>query len=438
MNLKIKRSILALILVPLYILGFIALSQLDRSEFSNIISVYALVFIIYFIAVKYKLRYSLLTALILFAGTRIPFFFDLPHLTDDFYRFLWDGMLLNEGLNPIGRIPVEQHINNFKDVAFAEMLLANMNSPGYASVYPTFHQAFFGFAYFFAGSELLTGVNMMRAFIITFEMFFFIFILLRGRNKEHIYIYAYLLNPLVILEGVGNVHFEAIMLPFLAIALIDFSPRRYLRSAVPFTAAILMKINPILLAPMLVFKSKPKFRFYFIISTLFMLFVFMGMMEPWTFFNDFDKGLGLYFGTFEFNGSIYYALRELIQVFIGYNPISYLAPALAVLSAVLIVAVSWKWRRANIFELALVVFLIYYLLAATVHPWYLIPIVYLAIRSGRTYLLIWSFTAIFSYSHYLGEMGPKWILIILEYGLLAIGIILETRRRKWLQDALRG
>lgn len=435
---KIQRSILALILVPLYILGFIVLSQIDRSEFSNLITIYALVFIIYFIAVKQKLRYSLLTALVLFVGTRIPFFFDLPQLSDDFYRFLWDGMLLNEGLNPIGRIPIEQHINNFKDVAFAEMLLTNMNSAGYASIYPTFHQAFFGFAYFFAGHELLTGVNMMRAFIITFEVFFFLAILLRGRNKEHTYIYAYLLNPLVIVEGVGNIHFEAIMLPFLALALIDFMPKRYLSSALPFTSAILVKLNPLILAPMLVFKTRPKVRFYFIMITLFMLFVFLGMMEPWTLFKDFDKGLGLYFGTFEFNGSIYYALREIIWGFIGYNPIAYLAPALAVLSLILIIAVSWKWRRANIFELALVIFLIYYLLASTVHPWYLIPIVYLAIRSDRTYILIWSFTAIFSYSHYLGEIGPKWIYIILEYALLAIGIILETRRRKWLQDALRG
>lgn len=435
---KVQRSIVALILVPLYILGFIVLSQIERHDFSNLISIYTLVFIIYFVAVKYKFRYSLFTALILFAGTRIPFFFDLPQLSDDFYRFVWDGMLLNEGLNPIGRIPINQHINNFKDVAFAEMLLGKMNSPGYASVYPTLHQAFFGFAYFFAGSELLTGVNMMRAFIITIEVFFFLAILLRGRDKEHTYIYAYLLNPLVIVEGVGNVHFEAIMLPFLALALIDFSPKRYLRSAVPFTTSVLVKLNPLILAPMLVFKTRPNYRFYFIISTLFMLFVFLGMMEPWTLFKDFDKGLGLYFGTFEFNGSIYYALREIIELFTGYNPIQYLAPALAFLSFALIMAVSWKWRKANVFELALVLFLIYYLLTATVHPWYIIPIVYLAIRSGRTYILIWSFAAIFSYSHYLDEISPKWIYILLEYGLLATGIVLEGRRRKWLQDALRG
>ena len=435
---KNQRSIVALILLPLYILGFIILSQIDRSEFSNLITIYAIVFIIYFIAVKYKLRYGLFAALILFAGTRIPFFFELPQLSDDFYRFLWDGMLLNEGLNPIGRIPIEQHINNFKDVAFAEMLLTKMNSPGYASVYPTFHQAFFGFAYFFAGHELLTGVNMMRAFIVTFELFFFLAILLRGRNKEHTYIYAYLLNPLVIVEGVGNIHFEAIMLPLMAIALIDFSPKRYLRSGVPFASAILVKLTPLILAPILVFKSSPKIRFYFIITTLFMLFVFLGMMEPWTLFKDFDKGLGLYFGTFEFNGSVYYVLRGITQAFTGYNPIAYLAPTLAVLSFAIIITVSWKWRKASIFELALVVFIIYYLLASTVHPWYLIPIVYLAIRTGRTYILIWSFAVIFSYSHYSGEIGPKWIYIILEYTLLALGIILEARRRKWLQDALRG
>lgn len=435
---RVQRSIVALILVPLYILGFIVLSQTERSDFSNLITIYALIFIIYFVAVKYKLRYSLVTALILFVGTRIPFFFDLPQLSDDFYRFIWDGMLLNEGLNPIGRIPIEQHINNFKDVAFAEMLLSNMNSPGYASVYPTFHQVFFGFAYFFAGNELLTGVNMMRAFIIIVELFFFLAILLRGRNKEHVFIYAYLLNPLVIVEGIGNVHFEAVMLPFLALALIDFAPKRFLRSSVPFTSAVLVKLNPLVLAPMLVFKTMPKQRFYFIMSSLFMLFVFLGMMQPWTLFKDFDKGMGLYFGTFEFNGSVYYALREIIGALVGYNPIAYLAPILAVITFILIITVSWKWRKADIFELSLVIFLIFFLLAPTVHPWYIIPVVFLAIRSGRTYILIWSFAAMFSYSHYIGDIGPKWFFIILEYDLLAAAIILESRRRKWLQFALRG
>ena len=435
---KLERSKLALLLAPIYILGFIALTGIERSNFSFLLTVYSALFAIYFFAVKFKLRYSLITAILLFAGTRIPFFFDLPQLSDDFYRFIWDGMLLNEGLNPIGRVPSAQNIYNFKDTAFAEMLLENMNSPNYSSVYPTFHQLFFGLAYFFSGSDLLAGVNVMRAFIVIFEFTFFLVLLLRGQNKEQNFVYGYLLNPLVIVEGVGNLHFEAIMLPWIAITLIDFSRTRYFRVAVPWAVAILVKLTPLIMAPMLIFRIEPKIRFYFIMTSLFILFVFLGMLQPWALFTDFGNGLGLYFGSFEFNASIYYILREIFTYYLSYNPIAVLAPALALIAFGLIVAASWFGRKANIFELALVVFLIYLLLSTTVHPWYIIPVVYLAIRARREYILIWSFTAILSYTHYMGEVGPKWIYLTVEYGLLGLAIFMESMRKKWLQPELRG
>ena len=435
---NLERSKLAILLAPFYILGFIAISGIERSNFSFLLTVYSALFAMYFIAIKYKLRYGLITAILLFTGTRIPFFFDLPLLSDDFYRFIWDGMLLNEGLNPIGRIPSAQNIYDFKDPVFAEMLLEAMNSPDYASVYPTFHQLFFGLAYFFSGSDVLGGVNVMRAFIVISEFTFFLVLLLRGKNKEQIFVYGYLLNPLVIVEGVGNLHFEAIMLPWIAMALIDFSKTRYLRVAVPWSVSILVKLTPLILSPMFIFKTEPKVRFYFIMTSLFILFVFLGMLQPWSLFTDFSNGLGLYFGSFEFNASIYYVLRELIIPIMGYNPIDVLAPVLAFAAFGLIVAISWFGRKANIFELALVVFLIYLLFSTTVHPWYIIPVVYLALRARREYILIWSFTAILSYTHYVGELGPKWIYLSIEYGLLAVAIFMESMRKKWLQPEFRG
>lgn len=122
----------------------------------------------------------------------------------------------------------------------------------------------------------------------------------------------------------------------------------------------------------------------------------------------------------------------------GYNPIDVLAPVLAFAAFGLIVAISWFGRKANIFELALVVFLIYLLFSTTVHPWYIIPVVYLALRARREYILIWSFTAILSYTHYVGELGPKWIYLSIEYGLLAVAIFMESMRKKWLQPEFRG
>lgn len=432
------RNKLGLILIPVYLALFAGISTYSYHNFPIFLGLISAAFITYFIAIKYKIRYRLSLALLLLIGTRIPFFFDLPHLSDDFYRFIWDGMLLFNGLNPIGRIPVNQMVNNFNDPGFANVLLSNMNSANYASVYPPFHQIIFGVSYFLAGSNILQGVNTMRAIVMALELLTFVILLVRRPTKEQNYFFAYLLNPLVIVEGVGNIHFEAVALPFLALALIDYSKKWYLRSAIPWAGSILVKLRAAILAPMFFFRFPKRKRLPFAIATFITLFIFFSMFEEWLIFSNADKGIGLYFTNFEFNASLYYLIRNILEPLVGYNPIAILAPVLAIIALVGIVFISYKRRHADIFELSLAVYLIFLLFATTVHPWYIIPVVYLAIRSGRQYILIWSFVAFLSYSRYLGDGEPKWIFITIEYLVLFGAIFMEGYRRKWLQPAFRG
>ncbi len=432
------RNRFGLILIPIYIALFAGISTYSYSNFPVFLSLIAAAFITYFLAIKYKIKYVLPLALLLIIGTRIPFFFNLPQLSDDFYRFIWDGMLLFNGLNPIGRIPVDQVVNNFNDPGFANLLIANMNSANYASVYPPFHQMIFGLSYVLAGSNLLQGVNTMRAIISTLELLTFVILLVRRPTKEQNYFFAYLLNPLVIVEGVGNIHFEAVALPFMAIALIDYSKKWYLRSAIPWAGSILVKLRAAILAPVFFFRFPKRKRLPFVIATSITLCVFFGMFEEWRIFSNADKGIGLYFTNFEFNASLYYLIRNALEPIVGYNPIAILSPVLAIIAFVSIVFISYKRRNSDIFELGLVVYLIFLLLATTVHPWYIIPVVYLAIRTGRQYILIWSFVAFLSYTRYLGDGEPKWIFLAIEYTVLFGAIFMEGRRRKWLQPAFRG
>ena len=432
------RNKLGLILIPIYLALFAVISTYSYKEYPVFLLLIIATFAIYFLALHYKIKFPLTAAVILLLGTRIPFFFNLPQLSDDFYRFIWDGMLLNNGINPIGQIPVDQIINNFKDPGFANLLLANMNSAHYASVYPPFHQIIFGIAYLLSGSNLLSGVNTMRAIVVLIELLAFLILLVRRQTNEQNYLFAYLLNPLVIVEGVGNVHFEAVLLPFLAMALIDFSKKWYLRSAIPWAGSILVKLRSAILAPVFFFRFPRRKRLPFAISVFITLFVFFGMFEQWSMFSNADKGIGLYFNNFEFNASFYYLISNGIEFLIGYNPIAFVAPVLALVAFVSILMISYRRRNSNIFELSLVVYIMFLLLSTTVHPWYIIPVTYLAIRSGRTYIIIWALAAFLSYSRYLGDGEPKWIFISIEYLLLFGAIFMEGRRRKWLQPEFRG
>jgi len=425
------------VLTVLYVVLYSIIGTIHRDQFGVLFGVYTVLFGIFFYGMTQRYQYPIYQYVIVFLLVRIPFFFNLPELSDDFYRFLWDGMLLNEGLNSWGRIPAAEELMNFKNPEFARILYENMNSARYASVYPSINQIFFGIAYFLGGNSLLSGVNIMRAGILLVEISFYFFMVFRN-PKDRRAASVYLLCPLTVIEGVGNLHFEAMAVPLMGIALSEFVPTRYFRVAIPWSVSVATKLVPLILGPLLFFKFPRNRRYRFLIVSIVAIFLLLGISQPWNSMNNMQQGLGLYFQSFEFNASIYYLIRNLLQPALGYNPIAAIGPVLGIIAAVLIFLVSYYKRKANIMELALVVFLVYYLLSTTVHPWYLLPVVFFSLGSGRYYILVWAYLVWLSYTHYLGELGPKWWAILIEYSGLTAAIILEAKKKNWLQPAFRG
>lgn len=433
MKLNSRFFVLTIIYIALY--SFI--STLGRDQFGLLFTVYTVLFGMFFYGMVKRYQYYVYQYVIVFLVLRIPFFFNLPELSDDFYRFLWDGMLLNEGINPWGRIPIKEELVNFRNPEMARTLLENMNSAAYASVYPSVNQIFFGIAYFFAGNSILNGVNVIRAGIVLVELSFYLFMVFRN-PKERRVSSVYLLCPLTIIEGVGNLHFEAVAVPLMAIALSEFVPSRYFRVAIPWSVSVATKLLPLILGPMLFYKFPKRRRYSFLIVSSISIFLLLALIQPWASLSNLGSGLGLYFRNFEFNASIYYLVRVLLEPAMGYNPIAYIGPALGIIAAIIILFISYTRRKANIMELGLVIFTIYYLFSTTVHPWYLLPVVFFALCSGRVFILVWAYAVWLSYTHYLGDLGPKWWALLIEYGLLAAAIVMETRKKKWLQPAFLG
>ncbi|HKL02147.1 MAG TPA: hypothetical protein VJ911_00675, partial [Cryomorphaceae bacterium] len=277
-------------LAVLFIIGFIWISGVPRDSFFELLVLFTLLFSIYSAGLIWRVEFSPWAIVGLFLLVRIPFFFHLPLLSDDFYRFLWDGMLINEGFLPWGRVPVQEKLYNFNDPNFARLLLANMNSSEYASVYPTFNQLIFGVSYFLSGPYLKTGVNIMRSFFVLTELAFLILLYLRSPKKIR-HIVAYLLNPLVVIEGVGNLHFEAFLVPFLAYALLVFDFKKYRHAAILWGSAILVKLTPLILAPALFFKTQRPQRLAFLGVSVAVVCFFMAMVQPWSASGGLENGL---------------------------------------------------------------------------------------------------------------------------------------------------
>jgi hypothetical protein len=397
-------------------------------------AIYTLLFVVYGgMWERIKLVESMPLILMVLA-VRLPFFFNLPALSDDFYRFLWDGMLLTQGVNPFAMVPDMVELSQLNDPDFARTLLDGMNSRQYTSVYPTIHQVFFAGGYALSGNDLLQGVNVMRLGMLAVELVFLWTLISRGNLAKGVAA-AYLLNPLVVVEGIGNLHFEAIVLPLLVWGVLYLSDKHPGKAAWFWVGSVLVKLTPLLLAPYFWFRATRRDRLVFFGISAGLLVVGLAWMWPVAKALMQGDGIGLYFKTFEFNASVYYLLSALLGWFVGYNPIGMLGPAMAVFAGMAIVAVSYRSRHSGPWEALLLIYLIYYLLATTVHPWYLIPLVFFAIAARRPLLLVWSFGVWFSYAHYIDPLGPKWIWISMEYALLLAALIAETRKKRWFQPS---
>ena len=129
--------LLVITLLTYYFLGF----EVSRSEFPMLMTGFTLVFICYIVlAFKTSPAFFRLTLVlaILSRTILIPTF---PELSDDYFRFIWDGYLTAQGFNPFDFKPMDyiQHVGEsdfFKmDIPKLKLSLVFLSIPSGASIF---------------------------------------------------------------------------------------------------------------------------------------------------------------------------------------------------------------------------------------------------------------------------------------------------------------
>lgn len=205
---------------------------------------------LYAIAVVIVLRAQLpklSLALILAAAIlmRLLLLFSPPFLSTDLYRYVWDGMVQNEGINPYRYRPDAPALAHLRD----RTIYPGINRKDTArTIYPPFAEAVYALAARL--SPTLLGMKaMMTAFDIT-AIVALLFLLRRaGRPLAHILVYAW--QPLPIWEFAGNGHVDAIVAGAVALALLASAVRRPAAAAAALAASLLAKFLPGVLLPAL-------------------------------------------------------------------------------------------------------------------------------------------------------------------------------------------
>lgn len=298
-------------------------------------------------------------------------------LSDDAYRYVWDGMAVLDGVNPYATRPENRPLE--EDDSW---LRGRLNSPAYHSVYPPVSQAAFvpmAMAYRSAGGGEAGWQRASLALKGIFGAAELLALWLLSRRAGRRAFAAYALLPLVVIDGFAQPHTDTLLVLALVAAACG-SPGAGRLALVGMAGWT--KLWPWALAAA---RGVVRSRGLAPAATGVLLgMIGLPLMQPGA-WRGLTGSLDLYVRWFEFYAGPYYALKSLGVALTGADPSKALGPALrnvfACVAAILLVASHGRRWPFQTTALALSAALL--LTATTVHPWYLLaPIALLAMHDA--------------------------------------------------------
>ena len=298
-----------------------------------------------------------------------------PSVTDDTYRYIWDGWVQLDGANPYALQPEEWMASVGATVSERyQDLYDRLNSTTYFSVYPPVSQLIFALG---AGVDAVLGGpgNVLQSYYAIKAAFLAIELsgvacLAQMVSSRTFVLYAW--SPLVVLETAGQGHTEAAVVAFLVIAMWAVRKQRAWISSVALAGATMVKLFPVLLFPLL----WRRFRWAGIVPGVLVMGLlsvpYAALFVPYHVMTS----LNLYVQLFEFFAGPYFAIKHMLLAVVGTDFSKVIGPVFRVvfLAGVPVVYVLDAWRKWRIERSTLWILGGFLVLSTTVHPWYLMSV----------------------------------------------------------------
>jgi hypothetical protein len=344
-------------------------------------------------------------------------------LSKDMYRYIWDGRVQQNGINPYRYPPGALELENLRD----DQIFPNINRKDYPTLYPAGAQVFFRIFYMLAGDSVSGYKGIMVFFDILTLLVLTALLQTWGLNLSRIIVYAW--NPLAIFEIAYSGHLEGLTVFLMAAAFYLYAIHKKIPAIIMLALSAAVKMYPaLLLAAFLNRGDRIKGLMAFSATLMLLYLPFSGagskmagflpvyLKDPYESFN-----LGLKYLLMGLIPGLDYYLLSLLFII-----------ALAI--AGLIVFLKEK-KDTEAFRYAYILTgLLMILMPASLHPWYVILIIpFLTIYPNPAWLLF-TCTVTLSYLKYTSPQGimPAWVLLT-EYlplfALLAAGYMLKRHRR---------
>lgn len=298
---------------------------------------------------------------------RLLFLVRPPELSDDVYRYLWDGLTTLGGANPFALAPAAVHPAG----AALAWLRPLVNHPDLVTIYPPAAQLLF------AGGAALGGtVFGLKALFAVLDLGACALLLRvlsdRGLPAWRAALYAW--HPLPVFEIAGSGHVDGVGLAFFVLALALLGPgaglRRTAGAGGALAAAVLTKLFPLVWAPGLVALAGRRRAAWLVAGAGVTAAALCAPFAP-ELANALPT-LGTYARHWEFSGFAFRSLRALL----GSGDAARVATA-ALFALSCLAAYAPLRRRQDdeaVFRALAAVTFAFLLLTPTLHPWYALPL----------------------------------------------------------------
>ena len=428
-DLDIKAGVVLLLLgcvsVGLYRLGLHASGVAGIRFFMTVAFVQSAIYLLAaWIVIRARSSNSTLFIAIAFAVIfRVSILFAPPYLSDDIYRYVWDGRVQAAGINPYRYIPAAPELAQLRD----ETIYPKINRRDWAhTIYPPVAQIIF-----LLTTRISESVTWMKATMLGFELVTIWavaqLLTLLGRPRQLLLLYAW--HPLVIWEFAGSGHVDAMAIAFIALAFLAWQKKSDLGAGFTLACATLVKLFPLVLVPAMLKRGRWKIATFFAATVIigYLTYLSVGPTAVLGSIPGYTQEMGL------LTGQQFYAL-SLVRKLFGLE-----LPAIAyVIFTVIVMCAIGLWVLLKQSEDALKHGMIL-ATAATVlfaphFSWYFCWLVYFLCFTPRLALFYLTVASFILYATWLGDSPAEMFVInsLIYLPALLIAIVESMWKFQWL------
>ncbi|MBK7033145.1 MAG: DUF2029 domain-containing protein [Ignavibacteria bacterium] len=339
-------------------------------------------------------------------------------LSDDAYRYRWDGWVTSHGVNPYTHVPQDSTLDHLAFTTEDGIVYPDVVPYGHIhTIYPPGAQIILGSITLFSSTNELVFKLIWWAIIM---VLLFVVIRLLDDHQRTLFLVA-ISCPVILFHGIMDMHLDMIMALLTVLSIILNSKGRPLLASGILGFAITVKFLPVLALPILLRARSWDQR----LKLLGVMCAVVALVYAPFFGAGVFGSLSTFVEKWQSNSALY----SLLRVFFDDGIVRIVMAGMGLAG---LIKIWWMYRAQPVFAMTSSIIVIL-LCSPVVHPWYLImPLLMLPFAPLRS-TLVWGATICvygIAYTNYKGD--GVWldhpIALACEFLPVVVALVIDMRR----------